>query len=234
MEANSRSRSYQKSDFKFLKKEEDFTQKEINFSFSHINDIYDLTKSITNKIVGLRNFRNTCFLNSSLQILIHSPLFNENFLKDIRKGVSKDTVAFEFFNFIMDIKSNNKNIFFPEKLISSFLKKCNLFYLGQQSDSQRFYRNIATIFDKEFGPLNTCIKSTFVGEIENTMFYNCCNKFCVNNRQKNIVKQPFYDIFLSVPQYKSSIEDLIHITYETKIIKSSKNVKAKLYRDYKN
>lgn len=37
-----------------------------------------------------------------------------------------------------------------------------MFSLGEQSDSQRFYRNFVTILKKELGNQKTCIKQTFV------------------------------------------------------------------------
>ena len=125
-------------------------EKEKIYNLSDIINIPELVNSILNKIFGFKNLGNTCFLNSSLQILIHSPLFIRAFLEDLKKlKPSNNTLVYEFFNLIMNIKSLNSEVFSPEKLISSFLKKCNLFSLGEQSDSQRFYRNLATIFDKE-------------------------------------------------------------------------------------
>ena len=227
VEINSRSKSFNQSFLKFNKKDENFKEKDLNYSFSQIKNINELTKSITNNIFGLFNLGNTCFLNSSLQILIHSPFFIQKFLEDIYKfKPSKDTVVYEFFNLIMNINSNNKKVFSPEKLISSFLKKCHIFSLGEQSDSQRFYRNLATIFEKEFGLLNTCIKNTFMGEFENTMYYYCSSSFC-RISQQNTVNQSFYDIFISVPEKETTIIELINKTYEIKKIESSKKCKCK-------
>lgn len=127
----------------------------------------------------MENIGNTCFINSSLQILIHTPIFIQNFLKDISEiKPSTDTVAYQFYIFIMNLNNSNKKIFSPLNLISSFLKICNIFSLGEQSDSQRLYRNLATIFDKEFGLLNTCINKTFKGELTNIIEYNCPNLLC--------------------------------------------------------
>ena len=70
------------------------------------------------------------------------------------------------------------------KVISSFINKCNLFSLGQQSDSQRFYRNFLIILEKEIGPQNTCVRNTFVGTIENSNIYYCPDIFCRQNRNK--------------------------------------------------
>ena len=197
---------------------------EIYHSIPEIKDVNAFSNTITTKIFGFKNLGNTCFLNSSLQILIHSPLFIKNFLDDINKSqgkISKDSVTYEFFALIMDINSSDKNVFSSNKLISAFLNKCNLFSLGQQSDSQRFYRNINTIFVKEIGPQNTCIKNTFIGEFENSNFYSCPYCFCKNQQQPIINKQSFQDLLAYASDKESSIEDMINRTYELKILKSS-------------
>ena len=134
----------------FTIKEIKYSQ-EVNYNCSDINNITELAQSITTKVFGLKNIGNTFFINSSLQILIHTPIFIRNFLKDISEiKPSNDTVTYQFYIFIMNINNSYKIIFSPLNLISAFLKICNIFSLGEQSDSQRFYRNLATIFDKEF------------------------------------------------------------------------------------
>ena len=212
----SKSQSFQKA----LKKDDN----EIYHSIAEIKDVKAFSNRIMTKIFGFNNLGNTCFLNSSLQILIHSPLFIKNFLDDISNSqgkISKDSISYVFFDLIMDINSSDKNVFSPNKLISAFLNKCNLFSLGQQSDSQRFYRNITTIFVKEIGPQNTCVKNTFIGEIEYWNFYSCPYCFCTNKQQQNTNKQTFQDLLVYASDKESSIEDMINRTYELKFLKSS-------------
>ena len=219
---NRRSNSLNKNNLNFGLKEKE-SNKEINFNYSNLNlnNIPHLARSISTKVFGLMNLGNTCFLNSSLQIIIHSPIFIEKFLKDIYiLRPQNNTLAYIFFNFIMNINSSDKNLFSPKSLISKFLEKCNMFSLGEQSDSQRFYRNFMTILEKEFGNSNSCIKETFEGKFVYTNEFNCQNKFC-GNRNINTIEQSFLDIFLSVKENDLSISELIDQTYRSQSLKSS-------------
>ena len=225
---NKRSNSTIRSNFNFGLKDKEISQ-EIAFDYRYLNgvDIINLSKSIYTKIFGFYNLGNTCFLNSSLQIIIHTPLFIENFIKDILTiRPANNTLAYSFFNLIMNIKSSDKNVFSPRNLITKFLEKCNLFYLGEQSDSQRFYRNFMTILDKELGSSNTCIKQTFEGKFVYINHFNCQDKFC-KGHNSNTVEQNFYDIFLSVPERDCSIKELIDQTYRSQSIKSNQKCKCK-------
>jgi len=225
---NNRSYSLNNNSYNFKKyKEVLVKEEEVNYNCSDINNITELAQSITTKVFGLKNIGNTWFINSSLQILIHTPIFIRNFLKDISEiKPSNDTVAYQFYIFIMNINNSNKKIFSPLNLISAFLKICNIFSLGEQSDSQRFYRNLATIFDKEFWHLNTCINEIFKGELTNITEYNCPNPFC-GPKQKTIVQQSFYDLILQVPENESTVNNLLDLTFIRQIIKSSKKCKCK-------
>ena len=185
-----------------------------------------ILRNITTKIFGLINLGNTCFLNSSIQILIHSPIFIKNFLEDYNKlnklnKLSEDTLIYNFNELIMEISRSENQDFSPRNLVVSFLNKCHLFSLGEQSDSQRFYKNFLTIIETELGPKNTCINDTFKGQFIYKMEFCCTNNKC-EKPQTNIVKNSFYDIFVAVPEEQSTIMDLIKNTYRTRKLKSSK------------
>ena len=200
------------------------TQRIETFENNNSEDPQNITEKITTKKFGLVNLGNTCFLNSSIQILIHTPIFIQKFLEDYKKlpqinKTKQYPLVSNFYNFIMNISLNEKEkTFEPQNLVDSFLKKCNLFSLGQQSDSQRFYKNFVTILENEFGPLNTCVNDTFKGKFTYTMEYFCDS---CEWRDKKITNQFFFDIFVRVTEIECTINDLIKLTYKEQIITSS-------------
>lgn len=195
------------------------------YSYININNIPFIAEKITTKLFGLINLGNTCFLNSILQILFHSPIFIINFLNDVNKIRPKqDTLAYALFNLLMNIYSKEKDIFSPSNFVNVFLKKCNLFNLGEQSDSQRFFRNLASIFELEFGKLNTCIKNTFEVVVINRNQFYCENIYCGKTNYENNNEQRLFNVFVSVSDVKNetSINELLSNTYKTKILQSNK------------
>lgn len=55
---------------------------------------------------------NTCFLNSALQIILHTPLFIETFLLDIYNLKPPNSIlAYILFNLIMTIISSEQKAF---------------------------------------------------------------------------------------------------------------------------
>lgn len=190
----------------------------------NMSNIHFIANKISSTLFGLKNLGNTCFLNSTLQILVHSPLFIQNFLIDIIKiKPHYNSLAYSLYKFLMNVYSNEKKVINPCNLIETFLKKCTLFSLGEQSDFIRFFRNLLTILEKELGFSNTCIKNTLEGTIQNINGFNCENTYC-GLRSESENKQQFFNIFVSCSEEakEPSINDLIKNTCKLKIKKCNK------------
>lgn len=208
------------------KKVDNFLEND-KFLYSDINtiNIPYIVEKISSKVFGLTNLGNTCFLNSILQILVHSPIFIINFLNDMNKfKPNQNTLAYSLFNFLMNIYSKEKEIFSPSDFVEIFLKKCHLFRLGEQSDSERFFRNLASILETEIGPLNTCIKNAFEVVLRSRNQFYCDNIYCGKTNYQNENQQKMFVIFVSVSDEskETSINELLWNTYKEKIKQSNK------------
>jgi len=117
-------------------------KKEIIINSQHVN-VKDINiNDILNSTTGISNIGNSCFANAILQIIIHLPIFLEEFLNEfIFEEMKDNSITMQFFNFIKDIfiNKNNKYIDIARFLYIFGLK--HLTYSGYvQHDALEFLR----------------------------------------------------------------------------------------------
>ena len=98
---------------------------------------------IINKEFGIKNIGNSCYINSTIQTLLHNEIFMENFILKENKIKSKEnTLSLILWNIINSINrlmlNNNKIIIDIRELIQYFKKKHPTYRGSIQNDAQEF------------------------------------------------------------------------------------------------
>ena len=110
-------------------------------------------ENIKNKIVGIINIGNNCYLNAGLQILSRCfPLLFELLNYNYKNNYKQDKLMNLLFETMLSLLLKKDKYYNPSKFIECFCKRNKEFIQGQQNCSQDFIRtilrNINDIFEK--------------------------------------------------------------------------------------
>ena len=122
--------------------------KELSSNYNLNNNNLNLNKNLNNRnentveiidsLIGLNNLGNTCYINTCLQILMHTPNFINRFFNDLNKICSETPISKQFYNLITQV-INAKNISTKE-FYEVFSKKHKNFSGNEENDTQEFCR----------------------------------------------------------------------------------------------
>ena len=167
--------------------------KEINIE-NKIEKEEENLMDIVNKQIGIKNIGNTCFINSSLQIFIHCPLFISKLISKM-KLINENTQVTSNFLSICNLMLNTKTKYVSIYSFKSLLGlKHKIFFGYMQNDSQEFIRIFLEDISQELNEAK-----------ENTLFRLLSNSdskskkirdedFHINfsRREKSIITETFY------------------------------------------
>ena len=156
---------------------------------NNLNEL--IIKNIINSKIGFTNITNTCYLNSTIQLLIHDNLFLNNFSKLFFSNNNKENILSNNLNKLLlninkkiNKNNNKKNISIS---ISKFKfsvakknKKIKNFKIYKQNDAFGFFKLLLN--DLEYELINYENKNIIYNEQNNK------NKFKINKNFYNIVE----------------------------------------------
>ena len=138
-----------------------------------INIDFKLRDPITDKLIGLRNFGATCYLNSLFQQMFMNPIFSKDLftfnIKD--KSNLENSVIYNMQLGFANLKYSCLNVYPPYSFVKSFKKAFNgePIQYGMQQDSDEFLTILCDELEKEakiYGKENF-LENSFKGKIAN-------------------------------------------------------------------
>ena len=138
-----------------------------------INVEFKLRDPITDKLIGLRNFGATCYLNSLFQQMFMNPIFSKDlFSFNIEdKSNLENSVIYNMQLGFANLKYSSLNVYPPYNFVKSFKKAFNgePIQYGVQQDSDEFLTILCDELEKEakiYGRENF-LENSFKGKIAN-------------------------------------------------------------------
>ena len=138
---------------KYIKKKENTTLNGNTKSEFQSNEEFTEKEMISNSRFGLKNLVNTCYINSSLQILIHIPQFVEliKSCSDFEENIIENINL--ILEEIINLEKKNKNNYSinPKKFLNIFLKNHYSDYYNNYSqlDSEMFLEDLLWDINEE-------------------------------------------------------------------------------------
>lgn len=128
-----------------------YTNNNFNSNTANANSL-QIKFDIRSKLVGLKNLGNTCFMNTSLQCILHCEAFITRFLEycDLKKPIRPTPIANSLLNLIeFYAKSADKSAVSPDELKSAIARKHRVYAGYSQQDSQEFIRKFLDEISQE-------------------------------------------------------------------------------------
>ena len=163
---------------------------ESQIKYLSLNDLY----IIINSQIGLINLGNTCYINSSIQPLIHCSIFMEKLLNNIKFTSKKTQFTNNFLYICYKMKNANQAVNISEfKYLID--KKYEIFKGARQNDSQEFLRKLLENISMELNGVEKVPWQDLSNSFSKPKLlrFNVFKKYS-REREKSIITDLFYSI----------------------------------------
>ena len=161
--------------------------------------------SILQSVIGLKNLGNSCYMNSTLQILFSSNIFNNIIFLFLKKHPNRskniNNMLKIYINTIIEIsKLSNNNIYNPIDFKTLLGKENILFKNTQQQDAHELLVYLINEFadEKKDEKMSKLIKKLCFGKIKQYVY-------CFQCQNTSISYHNYFDINLQIPK-KNNID----------------------------
>jgi len=197
----------------YLKDHKEYTH-DIKYNFLNIKvsglelskavDPKDPEDIIKNSLCGMENLINTCYINSSFQILIHIPQFIKIIMKKQKSGIKIIKEINDIFKQILKIYKEYRPIINPKFFVYYFKSNHYTFNNYSQMDSEMFLEELIWEINTELGKLQEKRNNELLSKIEKNEkelnFTNYINE--IENETNFEINDLFYVYFIHEKECK--------------------------------
>ena len=154
--------------------------------------------SITTSLTGLINLGNTCYINTSLQNLIHCTPFIAKFLEVsnniLQRKTNSTPISEAFYELLLQIYDNNnqEDYINPGGFVEKFTSIHNQFYGNQEHDTQEFCRFLLQDFNCELNMVTnpSIYKKEMAYDRDKKKMFKNYKKDC-HSKENSIITETF-------------------------------------------
>lgn len=155
--------------------------------------------------IGLINKGVTCYMNSAVQLLMHTPAMS-HYLGDVSSGsvkLPRDSVTADLaaLHSKMFTKAGKKSCIFPKQLIYRLEDINCMMSEWQQEDAHEYFMSLMSRLQEDSTPKGAKLNSSIIydlfgGDLQQTVICGAC-------QHHSITKQDFYDLSISLGDEKN-------------------------------
>ena len=165
-----------------------------------------ITNQITTSKIGLQNLGNTCYMNTTLQILIHTVNFINRFYQEQNRIETRTPISKKLYEFILQFIKTSYSIS-PKEFKTTFSQRHRQFSGNDQYDTQEFCRILLEDINSELNKVKGSVRYKEF-DTKNKSKIQCDNEYndLFKSRENSIIVDTFYGQIINIFTCKCDYE----------------------------